>query len=57
MYDIAISDNELHERLENLIKRRGIDLSDVKYKGKLRTSKWAMYVAAPKSKLMDYKDL
>lgn len=45
------------ERLDALIKRRGIDLSDVKYKGKLRTSKWAMYVAAPKSKLMDYKDL
>jgi hypothetical protein len=45
------------ERLDALIKRRGVDLSDVKYRGKLRTSKWAMYIAMPKSKLMDYKDL
>lgn len=57
MYDIAISDNELHERLDALIKRRNIDLSNVKFRGKLQTTKWAMYIAAPKSKLMDYKDL
>jgi hypothetical protein len=45
------------ERLEALIRRRNVDLSDIKYKGRLRTSKWNMYIAMPKSKLLDYLSL
>ena len=40
------------ERLEALIKRRNIDLSDIKYRGKLRTVKWNVYEAASKNQLL-----
>lgn len=52
MYDIAISDNEIHERLDSLIKRRQVDLSNVKFRNRLRTSKWFKYEASQKHELL-----
>jgi hypothetical protein len=46
---------DYHNRLEALIKRRNIDLSDVKFRGRLRTVKWAVYEATQKNALL--KDL
>lgn len=56
MYDIAISDNELHDRLEALIKRRNVNLtSNVRFR-KLHTSKWNMWQAAQKHELLTNLD-
>lgn len=40
------------ERLNALIKRRNVDMNDVKYRGKLRTSKWDMFEASQKRHLV-----
>lgn len=45
------NDINVKERLEALIKRRNINLEDVKFRGRLRTVKWNVYEAAGKGQL------
>lgn len=47
------ADFNVHERLNALIKRRNVNLDDVKFRGRLRTVKWQKFEAAQKQHLLN----
>jgi hypothetical protein len=47
-----LKDINVTERLAELLKRRNIDLSNIKFRGRLRTIKWNVFEASQKQHLM-----
>lgn len=56
MYNVIITDEEIHRRLDALVKRRNVNLTDNVRFRKLHTSKWNMWQAAQKSELLTNLD-